>query len=44
VRGAAERLLGRPVKVGRGKVEIAFVDEHELVELAEVLERAAASL
>ncbi|HEU0303436.1 MAG TPA: ParB/RepB/Spo0J family partition protein [Gaiellaceae bacterium] len=42
VRTAAERLLGKPVKVARGKVEIAFADEHELAELAEGLERAAA--
>jgi ParB family chromosome partitioning protein len=41
VRHAAERILGRPVKVARGKVEIAFADEHELAELAEALERAA---
>jgi ParB family transcriptional regulator, chromosome partitioning protein len=41
VRSAAERMLGKPVKVGRSKVEIAFADEHELAELAEALERAA---
>ena len=41
VRETAERLLGRPVKVSRGKVEIAFADEHELEELAEALEAAA---
>ena len=35
---AAERLVGRPVKVSRGKVEIAFVDEHDLAEIAEALE------
>jgi ParB family chromosome partitioning protein len=38
VRQAAERLVGRPVKVSRGKVEIAFVDEHDLAEIAEALE------
>jgi ParB family transcriptional regulator, chromosome partitioning protein len=41
VRQAAERLIGRPVKVGRGKVEIAYADEHDLAEIAEALERAA---
>ena len=29
------------MKIGRGKIEIAFADEHELAELAEALERAA---
>ena len=38
---AAERVLGKPVKVGRGKIEIAFADEHELAEIAEALEQAA---
>ena len=38
---AAERVLGKPVKIGRGKIEIAFVDEHELAEIAEALEQAA---
>jgi ParB family chromosome partitioning protein len=37
---AAERVLGKPVKVGRGKIEIAFADEHELAEIAEALEQA----
>jgi ParB family chromosome partitioning protein len=40
VRAAAERLLGAPVKVGQGKIEIAFADEHELAELAEAFEQA----
>jgi ParB family chromosome partitioning protein len=40
VQKGLERLLGRPAKVSRGKVEIAFADEHELEELAEALERA----
>ena len=40
VKTSAERLLGRPVRVARGKVEIGFADEHELEELAEALERA----
>jgi ParB family chromosome partitioning protein len=39
-RTAAERVVGKPVKIGRGKIEIAFADEHELAELAEALERA----
>ncbi len=43
VRQAAERLVGRPVKVSRGKVEIAFADEHDLAEIAEALERAASA-
>jgi ParB family chromosome partitioning protein len=41
VRHAAERLLGRPVQVSRGKVEIAFADEQELAEIAEAFESAA---
>ena len=40
-RSAAERALGKPVKIGRGKIEIAFADEHELAELAEAFEQAA---
>jgi ParB family chromosome partitioning protein len=40
-RTAAERVLGKPVKIGRGKIEIAFADEQELAELAEALEQAA---
>jgi ParB family chromosome partitioning protein len=40
VRTAAERLVGAPVKIGRGKIEIAFADEHELAEIAEALEMA----
>jgi len=38
---AAERVLGKPVKIGRGKIEIAFADEHELAELAEAFEQAS---
>ncbi len=34
-------MLGKPVKVGRGKIEIAFADEHELAEIVEALERIA---
>ena len=43
-RTAAERVLGKPVKVGRGKIEIAFADEHELAEIAEALEQAAGAM
>ena len=32
------------VKVGNGRIELAFADEHELEEIAEALERAAARL
>jgi ParB family chromosome partitioning protein len=39
VRDALERLTGFHAKVTRGRVEIAFADEHELAELAEALER-----
>ena len=40
-RSAAERLTGRSVRVGPGRLEIAFADEEELAELAEALETAA---
>jgi ParB family chromosome partitioning protein len=39
VRAAAERLTGMPVRLTRGRLEIQFADEYELVELAESLER-----
>jgi ParB family chromosome partitioning protein len=39
VRDALERLTGFHAKVTRGRVELAFADEHELAELAEALER-----
>jgi ParB family transcriptional regulator, chromosome partitioning protein len=39
-RSAAERLTGLGVRVRPGKLEIAFADEHELAELAEVFEAA----
>jgi ParB family transcriptional regulator, chromosome partitioning protein len=42
VRDALAQLTGFNAKVGRGRVELPFVDEHELAELAEALERAAA--
>jgi ParB family chromosome partitioning protein len=41
VRAAGERLVGRPLKVAAGRVEIAFTDEYDLAALAEALERAA---
>ncbi|MDX6506533.1 MAG: ParB family transcriptional regulator, chromosome partitioning protein [Gaiellaceae bacterium] len=39
VRKAAERLTGFPARIVSGRLEIAFTDETELAELAEVLER-----
>ena len=42
VRDALAVLTGFDAKVGRGRVEVQFADEHELAELAEALERAAA--
>jgi len=44
VRDALEQLTGFHAKVGRGRVELVFADEHELAELAEALERASARL
>jgi len=44
VRTALEQLTGFHAKVGRGRVELSFADEHELAELAEALERATAKL
>jgi ParB family chromosome partitioning protein len=41
VRDALAQLTGFEAKVGRGRVELQFADEHELAELAEALERAA---
>jgi ParB family transcriptional regulator, chromosome partitioning protein len=40
-RAAATRLTGREVRLGPGRLEIAFADEHELAELVEALERVA---
>ena len=40
-RVAAERLTGLGARIRPGKLEIAFADEHELAELAEVLEAAS---
>ncbi len=42
VRDALAQLTGFDAKIGRGRVELPFADEHELAELAEALERAAA--
>jgi ParB family transcriptional regulator, chromosome partitioning protein len=42
VRDALAQLTGFDAKVARGRVELPFADEHELAELAEALERAAA--
>jgi len=44
VRDALQHLTGFHAKVGRGSVELAFGDEHELAELAEALERASLRL
>lgn len=44
VRSAFAHLTGFHAKVGRGRVELVFADEHELEELAEALERAASRL
>ena len=44
VRSAFAHLTGFHAKVGHGRVELVFADEHELEELAEALERAAARL
>lgn len=44
VRTALEHLTGFHAKVGAGRVELVFVDEHELAELAEALERATEKL
>ncbi len=41
VKDALELLTGFHAKVGRGRVELQFADEHELAELAEALENAA---
>jgi ParB family transcriptional regulator, chromosome partitioning protein len=42
IRVAFASLTGFQVRVAAGRVELAFADEHELEELAEALERAAA--
>jgi ParB family chromosome partitioning protein len=38
-RTAAERLTGRPARIGAGRLELPFADEHELAELVEALEQ-----
>jgi len=43
-RTALEHLTGFHARVGAGRVELAFADEHELEELVEALERAAARI
>jgi len=43
-RVALELLAGRPARVVAGRVELPFADELELAELAEALERAAATM
>jgi ParB family transcriptional regulator, chromosome partitioning protein len=42
VRSAVTRLTGFHARVAAGRVELVFADEHELEELVEALERAAA--
>jgi len=44
VRSAIAHLTGFHAKVGRGRIELVFADEHELEELAEALERASSRL
>ncbi|MHB8469501.1 MAG: ParB/RepB/Spo0J family partition protein [Gaiellaceae bacterium] len=44
VRTALEHLTGYHAKVGAGRIELAFADEHDLAEIAEALECAAAKL
>ncbi len=43
VRKAAEGVTGLPVRLARGRLEVLFTDEYELAELAEALERHAAT-
>ena len=44
VRHAAEQLTGRHARVLPGRLELPFGDEHDLAELAEALENAAATI
>jgi len=44
VRTAVEQLTGRHARVVPGRVELPFGDEHDLAELAEALENAAATI
>jgi hypothetical protein len=41
-RDAIERLTGWRARVGTSRIELSFADEHELAELVEALEAAAA--
>ncbi len=44
VRGAVDQLTGRHARVLPGRVELPFGDEHDLAELVEALENAAATI
>jgi hypothetical protein len=44
MRRAIEQLVGWNARVVPGRVELAFADEHDLAELAEAFENAAARL
>jgi ParB family chromosome partitioning protein len=44
VRGAVGQLMGRQARVLPGRVELPFGDEHDLAELVEALENAAATI
>jgi ParB family chromosome partitioning protein len=44
VRNAIERLTGRHARVLPGRVDLPFGDEHDLAELAEALDNAAATI
>jgi ParB family chromosome partitioning protein len=44
VRAAVEQLIGRHARIAPGRVELLFGDEHDLAELAEAFENAAATI
>ena len=44
VRAAVEQLIGRHARIAPGRVELPFGDEHDLAELAEAFENAAATI
>jgi ParB family transcriptional regulator, chromosome partitioning protein len=44
VRSAVEQLIGRHARIAPGRVELPFEDEHDLAELAEAFENAAATM
>ena len=44
VRAAIEQVTGRHARVLPGRVELSFGDEHDLAELAEAFENAAARM